>query len=58
MILSKEFDISKLETMDKETRLKMCFKIFDNDRDGKISMSDVLETMKDISDTDTLMMED
>lgn len=44
--------------MDKETRLKMCFKIFDNDRDGKISMSDVLETMKDISDTDTLMMED
>ena len=58
MLFSQDFEISKLALMDKFERLRMWFKIFDKDKDGKISTSDVLELMRDVADTDYIHLED
>lgn len=46
------FDFSKIAKMDKDEKFRLCFRIFDYNQDGKISVPDVLQGMKRLRETD------
>ena len=44
--------------MEKEEKLELCFKLLDVDKDGKLSTIDIMNSMKDLTDTDYISLED
>ncbi|CAI2381627.1 unnamed protein product [Moneuplotes crassus] len=49
---------ASIPLMEKEEKLKFCFKILDHDADGKLSIPDILHGMKSLNDTDSILYED
>lgn len=50
--------VEKLMTMNDSEKFKLWFEIFDLDNDGKISVNDILSSMKRLQDTDMMNMND
>lgn len=47
-----------MELMDPKEKLQLSFKLFDHDKDGRLSTNDIMACMKYLKDTDVILMDD